>query len=104
MSEQAGMGVEAGTRRRVRQLGTVSSRAGAKSVVVRVDRRVAHPRYTKFIARRSKFMAHDETDQCGIGDVVEIVSCRPLSASKRWRVSRIVKKAAGVAEVEVGES
>ena len=90
-------------RRRVRQVGTVTSVAGTKSVVVRVDRRVSHPQYTKFISRRSKFMVHDEKGECSVGDVVEIVSTRPLSATKRWRVSRVVKRAALVADVEVGE-
>ena len=80
-------------RRRVRQVGTVASIAGEKSVVVRVERRVKHPRYQKFISRRAKFMAHDERSECGVGDLVELVSSRPLSARKRWRVSRVVRKA-----------
>ena len=91
-------------RRRVTQVGTVASIAGTKSIVVRVDRRVSHASYTKFISRRSKFMVHDERGQCGVGDLVEIVACRPLSATKRWRVSQVVKKAALVGDVEVGES
>ena len=80
-------------RRRVRQQGTVASISGAKSVVVQVERRVKHERYDKFIRRRSKFMAHDEAGACGVGDLVEIVSSRPLSASKRWRIARVVRKA-----------
>lgn len=95
---------QAAERRRVTQVGTVASIAGTKSVVVRVDRRVSHASYTKFISRRSKFMVHDERAQCGVGDLVEIVACRPLSATKRWRVSKVVKKAALVGDLEVGES
>ena len=80
-------------RRRVRQVGTVASIAGKKSVVVRVDRRVKHPKYQKYISKRAKFMAHDEDCECAVGDLVELVSSRPLSASKRWRVAKIVRKA-----------
>ena len=87
------MASESTTRRRVRQQGTVASISGAKTIVVQVERRVKHPRYDKFISRRKKFMAHDEEAQCGVGDLVEIVSCRPMSARKRWRVSSVVRKA-----------
>ena len=58
-------------RRRVRQQGTVKSLSGEKTVVVQVERRVKHPRYDKFISRRAKFMAHDESG-CGVGDLVEL--------------------------------
>jgi small subunit ribosomal protein S17 len=84
--------VEEGANRQT-QIGTVTSVAGKQSIVVRVDRRVRHPRYHKFISRRSKFMAHDERNECAVGDVVEIVASRPLSARKRWRVRTIVEKA-----------
>ena len=80
-------------RRRVRQQGTVASVSGLKTVVVAVERRVKHPRYDKFINKRTKFMAHDENNDCGVGDLVEIVSSRPMSARKRWRISRVVRKA-----------
>jgi small subunit ribosomal protein S17 len=83
----------AGARRRVAQQGTVTSVAGTQSVVVQVDRRVVHPRYHKYISKRTKFMAHDERGECAVGDVVEIVSCRPLSARKRWRVRSVVERA-----------
>ena len=83
--------------RRVRQVGTVKSIAGAKSVVVQVNRRTGHGRYGKIVAQSSKFMAHDEAGSCTLGDVVEIAACRPLSARKRWRVSRIVKRGAQLA-------
>ena len=84
-------GAERGSR--VTQVGTVTSIAGRQSVVVRVDRRVLHPRYHKYISQRSKFMAHDERTECAVGDVVEIVASRPLSARKRWRVARLVERA-----------
>jgi small subunit ribosomal protein S17 len=87
----AAAGTERGSR--VTQVGTVTSIAGKQSVVVQVDRRVLHPRYHKYISKRSKFMAHDERDECRIGDVVELSASRPLSARKRWRVRRIVEKA-----------
>ena len=80
-------------RRSVTQQGTVTSIAGKQSVVVQVNRRVLHGRYHKYISMRSKFMAHDEAGGCGVGDVVEIVACRPLSARKRWRVRRVVERA-----------
>jgi small subunit ribosomal protein S17 len=79
--------------RRQTQIGTVTSVAGKQSIVVQVDRRVRHPRYHKFLSRRSKFMAHDERNECAVGDVVEIVASRPLSARKRWRVRTIIDKA-----------
>ena len=84
---------DAAARRQVSQQGTVTSVAGTQSIVVRVDRRVLHDRYHKYISKSSKFMAHDERSECSVGDVVEIVSCRPLSARKRWRVRRVVERA-----------
>lgn len=91
----------AAERRQVTQQGAVTSVAGKQSVVVRVDRRVIHPRYHKYISKSSKFMAHDERSECGVGDVVEIVSCRPLSSRKRWRVRRVVERASQQAAAEL---
>ena len=71
--------------RRVMQ-GTVVSDKGDKTIVVRVERRVMHPLYKKFITRSKKYMAHDEANAFKIGDTVRIVECRPLSARKRWEV------------------
>jgi small subunit ribosomal protein S17 len=88
-------------RRRVRQVGTVASVAGSKSVVVRVDRTVRHGRYEKYVRRQNKVMAHDEGSECRVGDLVEVVSSRPLSARKRWRVARVVRKAVLPGEAEV---
>lgn len=75
------------------RVGVVVSDAMDKTVVVQVDRRVQHPKYLKFVSRRSKFMAHDENGTCSVGDRVEIRETRPLSARKRWRVVRILDKA-----------
>ena len=73
--------------------GVIVSNKMDKTVVVQVERLVRHPLYKKFIRRRNKFMAHDQENACQIGDRVEITESRPLSKSKRWRVSRILQKA-----------
>ena len=78
---------------RVQKVGTVSSDKMQKTVVVRVDRQVLHPKYRRYVRRTSKFMAHDELGAT-IGDRVRIVETRPLSTRKRWRVVEIVQKAA----------
>jgi len=64
-----------------------------KTVVVAIETLVRHPLYGRIVRRTSKFKAHDEGNECGVGDVVEIVETRPLSREKRWRVSRVVEKA-----------
>jgi small subunit ribosomal protein S17 len=89
-------------RRRATKIGTVTSNKMQKSVVVRVDRTVAHGQYKRFVKRTAQFLAHDERSECKIGDRVEIVECRPLSARKRWRVRRVVR-AAGAAAVALPE-
>lgn len=81
-------------RRRAAKTGVVVSDRMDKSVVVRVERLVLHPRYKRYVRRSSKFMAHDERNECRIGDVVEILESRPLSARKRWRVHRVIRRAA----------
>ena len=73
--------------------GTVVSNKMESTVVVQVERLVKHPLYKKYIRRRNKFMAHDTDNACQIGDRVLITETRPLSKSKRWRVSRIIEKA-----------
>jgi small subunit ribosomal protein S17 len=86
-------GTEAGKRgKRSQKVGIVASDKMEKTVVVRVDRQVKHPKYRRYVRRTSKFMAHDETG-AAIGDKVRIVETRPLSARKRWRVVEIVQKA-----------
>ena len=77
------------------KVGVVTSNKMDKSVVVRVDRIVQHKLYKRYIRRSAKFMAHDETNRCNIGDTVEITEARPLSSRKRWRVSRVVRVAVG---------
>ena len=78
--------------KRAEKVGIVSSDKMMKTVTVRVDRLVKHPIYRKYVKRRKKFMAHDETG-AKIGDKVRIVETRPLSARKRWRVVEIIQKA-----------
>ncbi|ACN16682.1 RpsQ [Desulforapulum autotrophicum HRM2] len=74
-------------------LGTVVSNKMDKSVVVEVERLVQHRVYKKYITSHKKYAAHDETQLCQIGDMVKITESRPLSKTKRFRVSEIVKKA-----------
>ncbi|PID78432.1 MAG: 30S ribosomal protein S17 [Deltaproteobacteria bacterium] len=77
-----------------RQLsGYVVSNKMDKTVTVRVERLVKHSLYKKYIRRHKKYMAHDERNECQIGDRVLILESRPLSKNKRWRVSRIMEKA-----------
>ncbi|MCF7802534.1 MAG: 30S ribosomal protein S17 [Candidatus Marinimicrobia bacterium] len=83
MDEQRG-------RKKVLQ-GVVVSVTNDKSIVVRVNRRLRHPVYGKFVNRSKKFMAHDEENACQMGDVVRIVESRPLSRRKRWRLSEILR-------------
>ncbi len=78
--------------KRMEKIGVVSSDKMTNTVVVRVDRVVKHPVYRKYVRKRKKFMAHDETG-AKIGDKVRIVETRPLSARKRWRVVEIIQKA-----------
>lgn len=78
--------------KRAEKIGVVASDKMTKTVVVRVDRLVKHPIYRKYVKKRKKFMAHDETG-AKIGDKVRIVETRPLSARKRWRVVEIIQKA-----------
>jgi small subunit ribosomal protein S17 len=95
VDSQAGnaSGTEAGKRRhRAEKIGIVASDKMEKTVVVRVDRLIKHPKYRRYVRRTSKFMAHNEMD-AAIGDKVRIIETRPLSARKRWRVVEIVQKA-----------
>lgn len=78
--------------RKIRQ-GRVVSDKMDKTVTVAIERLVEHPLYGKRIKRTSKFSAHDETNDCNQGDVVEIIETRPLSKTKRWRVHRVLERA-----------
>ena len=74
-------------------VGTVVSNKMDKTVVVQVERLVKHRMYHKYVRRQAKFTAHDQRNDCQIGDKVMITESRPLSKTKRWRVSGIVEKA-----------
>jgi small subunit ribosomal protein S17 len=73
--------------------GTVTSNKMDKTAVVTVIRRIRDKQFHKFISRRVNYKAHDERNECNIGDVVELVESRPYSRTKRWRVARVIKKA-----------
>jgi small subunit ribosomal protein S17 len=75
-----------------RKKGKVVSDKPDKTIIVEVKRRVQHPLYKKFIVKRKKFYAHDERNEASIGDIVQIVSSRPLSKLKRWRLDKILEK------------
>jgi len=79
-------------RRKVR-IGKVVSNKMLKSIVVAVERQVAHKLYKKYFRRTTKLMAHDEKQTAGIGDTVKIMETRPMSARKRWRLVEIIEKA-----------
>ena len=64
-----------------------------KSITVSVERRLQHPIYGKFVKKSKKFMAHDEKNECNIGDLVKITESRPLSKSKKWRLIEILERA-----------
>jgi len=76
------------------RVGTVVSDRMDKTVVVRVERVVLHPVYKKYTRRRAQYKAHDEKNECRVGDRVEIIETRPLSKEKRWRVFRLIERAA----------
>ena len=78
---------------RKERIGKVTSNKMQKSITVAVDRKVKHPIYGKFVHKTTKFMAHDEKNEAGIGDTVRISETRPLSKLKRWRLVEIIEKA-----------
>jgi len=79
--------------RRTRLKGTVTRVKTTQTVVVTVQRRVKHPLYKKYLVRNKQYSAHDEKNRCQSGDIVEIVSTRPLSKTKRWAVTKVLKPA-----------
>ncbi len=87
MSERVGVGV------RKTRTGVVVSNQMDKTVAVRVDRSFPHPIYRKIVRRSKRFLAHDETNECQVGDRVELAETRPLSRRKRWRVTSILRRA-----------
>ncbi len=76
------------------RIGYVASNKMNKTVVVTVATKKKHPAYGKYVTRTKKYVAHDEQNSCGMGDLVRIVETRPLSKTKRWRVATIIEKAA----------
>ena len=72
--------------------GVVSSNKMDKTVTVAVERKVKHPIYGKFVKKTTRFHAHDEKNECSIGDTVKIMESRPLSKTKRWRLVEVVEK------------
>ncbi len=79
--------------RRKLRTGVVVSDKADKTVLVRIDRQVRHPKYDKTVRRSSKLAAHDETNDAHLGDTVRVMETRPLSKTKRWRVVEVVERA-----------
>lgn len=82
-------------------VGTVVSDKMQKTIVVKVDRRVRHGLYAKYVTNTRRFKAHDESNQARVGDLVVIVESRPLSRDKRWALKNIVRRAAQVGELNI---
>ncbi len=80
-------------RTRKQRIGVVTSSKMDKSITLIVERKLKHPMYGKFVKKTKKFMAHDEKNECNIGDTVRIEETRPLSKRKRWRVVEVVEQA-----------
>ncbi|MDG1776624.1 MAG: 30S ribosomal protein S17 [Crocinitomicaceae bacterium] len=78
---------------RKERIGIVTSNKMEKSIVVAVERKVKHPKYGKFVKNTTKFVAHDEKNDCNEGDTVRIMETRPLSKSKNWRLVEVVERA-----------
>lgn len=78
---------------RKERIGLVTSNKMDKSIVVTVERKMKHPKYGKFVKRTKKFVAHDEKNECNIGDTVKIMETRPISKSKCWRLVEIIERA-----------
>lgn len=87
------MSVELERPLRKEKIGIVTSNKMQQSIVVKVERKVKHPIYGKFVSKSVKFMAHDQENTCGIGDKVRIMETRPISKNKRWRLVEILEKA-----------
>ena len=78
---------------RKERIGVVTSNKMEKSIVVSETRRVKHPMYGKFVLKTKKYVAHDETNDCNVGDTVKIMETRPLAKSKCWRLVEIIERA-----------
>ena len=73
--------------------GTVISKSGDKSIVIAIDYKIKHPKYGKYVKRRTKLYVHDEQNQAEIGDVVDVMQCSPMSKTKSWRLVTVSQKA-----------
>ncbi|MCW3074847.1 MAG: rpsQ [Flaviaesturariibacter sp.] len=94
MAETTNTEVQSTEARNLRKtrIGVVSSNKMTKTITVKVERKVKHPLYGKFVKKTTSFHAHDEQNEASIGDVVRIMETRPLSKTKRWRLVEIVEK------------
>ena len=105
MTETAGEQAQSAKQgKRQEKVGVVTSNKMQKTVVITVERQINHPLYKRVVRRSKSFLAHDEKNECRVGDTVRIAETRPLSSRKRWRVVEIIAKATMVApvpEVEV---
>ena len=79
----------------VRKIGLVKSDRMDKTIVVKVERRLMHPLYKKYVTHYTTLVAHDENNEASVGDLVEVVFTRPISKRKRWRLSQVLEKSAG---------
>ncbi len=94
MSESTDMNTAEASQAETRTLtGEVISDKMNKTITVLIERRVQHPLYKKYIRRSTKLHAHDENDECHIGDVVSIEQCRPISKTKTWRLNKVIERA-----------
>jgi small subunit ribosomal protein S17 len=75
------------------RIGVVSSNKMDKTILVTVQRRLKHPIYGKFVKKTTRYMTHDEKNECTVGDLVRIMETRPLSKNKRWRLLEVIEKA-----------
>jgi len=78
---------------RKQRIGVVVSNSMDKSISISVERKLRHPIYGKFVKKTNKFMAHDENNECNVGDTVRVMETRPLSKNKRWRLVEIIERA-----------
>jgi small subunit ribosomal protein S17 len=93
MSEEKNTVSQGRQTKRKTRIGLVSSSKMDKSITVTIEKRVKHPIYKKYFKKTTKFMAHDEKNECSEGDMVKIMETKPLSKKKRWRLVEIVEKA-----------
>lgn len=95
MSESATSGIATAAEPRLKRrkrIGVVETSKRDKTIKVRIDRQVRHPKYGKYLGRRLVLHAHDEQNEAQVGDVVEISECRPISKTKSWRLLRIIRR------------